>query len=231
MSDLPEKLFRDPIWNSLRTAQNHFAIAAGEAVRYSADVVPFAAVATLQPETLRQLRTLLGREDSVWIATEEKPDSPDLVYEDTIQCFQMVLPQEVTPPAPTMELEKLSEAHAQEMVVLTTLAFPGYFRARTCEMGTYYGVRSPAGELIAMGGERFKLEEYSEISAVCTHPDFRGRGLAANIMWQIVRDHRRDGIVSWLHVGCKNTRAVKLYNRMGFEIVRTITLHRLSTKN
>jgi predicted GNAT family acetyltransferase len=228
MSDLPERLFANPIWNALRTTQRNLAVSAGEAVRYPGDIVPFAAVVAPEIGPLTQLRSLLAPGESVWIVAEVYAEIPRLVREDTIQCYQMVLPKEVAPPAGTIEVEELSETNAQEMVALTTLAFPGYFRTKTYVMGRYYGVRSRSGELIAMGGERFKLDNYSEISAVCTHPDFRGQGFAANIMWQIVRDHRRDGIVSWLHVGCKNIRAVNLYQRMGFEIIRKVTLHRLA---
>ena len=88
------------------------------------------------------------------------------------------------------------------MVALTTLAFPSFFRSRTCEMGSYYGVRSCTGELLAMGGERLQLDGYSETSALCTHPSFRGQGFAVSLIWHLVRNHRRDGLVSWLHVGC-----------------------------
>jgi len=93
-------------------------------------------------------------------------------------------------------------------------------------MGSYYGVRSD-GELIAMGGERLMLEGYSEISGVCTHPAHRGKGLAASLIWRLVRDHRRDGLVSWLHVAAANRRALDLYLRLGFEVVRTVTLQRV----
>jgi predicted GNAT family acetyltransferase len=116
------------------------------------------------------------------------------------------------------------------MVALTTLAFPGFFSIRTCEMGSYYGVRSSSGELIAMGGERLQLDGYSEISAVCTHPSFRGQGFAVSLIWHLVRNHRRDGPVSWLHVGCANHRAVKLFLGMGFQQVRKVMLHRISRK-
>ena len=69
-------------------------------------------------------------------------------------------------------------------------------------MGSYYGVRSCSGELIAMGGERLQLDGYSEISALCTRPSFRGQGFAVSLIWHLVRNHGRDGLVSWLHVGC-----------------------------
>jgi predicted GNAT family acetyltransferase len=140
----------------------------------------------------------------------------------------MVLPDDVSVPDTKIEIVKLSEADADEMVALTTLAFPGFFRQRTCEMGSYYGVRSASGELIAMGGERLKLDGFTEISAVCTHPSFRGRGLAAAIIWQVVREHHKEGVVSWLHVASANRRAEELYLRMGFKEIRRVTLRRVS---
>jgi predicted GNAT family acetyltransferase len=95
-------------------------------------------------------------------------------------------------------------------------------------MGSYYGLRSLGGELIAMGGERLKLDRFSEISGVCTHPSFRGQGLEASPIWPLVRDQRSDGIVSWLHVASANHHAIELYLRMGFEAVRKIKIHRTS---
>jgi len=141
----------------------------------------------------------------------------------------MVLPEEVKPADPKIEIVQLSFANAGEMVALTTLAFPGFFRNRTCEMGSYYGVRS-SGELIAMGGERFMFDGYAEISGVCTHPSHRGQGLAASLIWQLVRNHRRAGLVSWLHVSCTNDHAIQLYLRMGFKIIRKILLNQISRK-
>ena len=138
----------------------------------------------------------------------------------------MVLPREVTPPAPTSGIVQLSDANAPEMVALTDLAFPGFFRSRTCEMGSYYGIRSN-GELIAMGGERITLDGYPEISGICTHPDHRGKGHAANLIWHLARNHRHQGLVSWLHVSAENHHAIELYLRLGFTVARKVKLHRL----
>jgi predicted GNAT family acetyltransferase len=91
-------------------------------------------------------------------------------------------------------------------------------------------VRSADGELIAMAGERPMLEGYPEISGVCTHPGHRGKGLAASLIRRLARDHRRDGLVSWLHVNSVNRRAIQLYLRLGFRIVRTVKVHRVARK-
>ncbi len=143
-------------------------------------------------------------------------------------CHQMVLPEDVPPPEPLQNIVPLSKANALEMVALTNIAFPGLFRIRTVETGSYYGVRSPGGELIAMGGERFTPDGYPEISGICTHPAHRGHGYAAGLIWHIAQTHRRNGLVSWLHVAAENHSAIQLYLRLGFQVVRTVKLHRIS---
>src|SRR5258708_2246219 len=156
MNDLPESLFANPAWHALQTKHRHFAVSAGDACRYPADVAPFAAVAAPTTVALQQLHSLLAPGESVWLIGESYP----------------VLPETVTPAGPADEIVRLSNANAPEMVALTNIAFPGFFRNRTSEMGSYYGIRSH-GELIAMGGERLTPEGYPEISGVCTHPAHR----------------------------------------------------------
>jgi predicted GNAT family acetyltransferase len=226
MSDLPEALFANPVWHALQTKHRHLAVSTGDACRYPADVAPFAAVMTPNADALHQLHSLLVPGEYVWLMGESYPAVPELTCEETLQCVQMVLPEEVSPPGPTLDIVPLPNANAREMVALTTLAFPGFFRSRTCEMGSYYGVRSD-GELIAMGGERLMLDGYPEISGICTHPAHRGKGHAANLIWHLVRSHRNAGLLSWLHVSAANHRAVELYRRMGFTVSRTVTLHRI----
>jgi len=235
MHDLPEHLFANPAWNALHGKHRHFALSAGDACRYPADVAPFGAVAAPTANALQQLYSLLSPGESIWLVGEAFPRIPELAFQDTLECLQMVLPANVVPPAATTagnaEIVPLTDAHASEMVALTDIAFPGFFRERTCEMGSYYGVRAGNGELIAMSGERLMLEGYSEISGVCTHPAHRGRGLAGRLMWQLVRNHRRDGLVSWLHVTASNRRAIDLYHHMGFQTARTVMLHRVLRKD
>jgi predicted GNAT family acetyltransferase len=229
MNDLPESLFANPVWHALQTQHRHFAMSAGDACRYPADVAPFAAVAAPTSAALQELRSLLAPGESVWLIGEICPRLPELSFDEALECFQMVLPEEIRPPSPTIQIVPLCTAHAPEMVALTTLAFPGFFRKRTCEMGSYCGVRSDS-KLIAMGGERLMLDGYPEISGVCVDPAHRGKGAAAAVIWELVRNHRRDGLVSWLHVGVANHRALELYLRMGFKVVRKVALNRISRK-
>ena len=224
---LPDALFADPIWPALHGPHQHLAIGTGLACRYPADVAVFAAIAEPTGAAMAQLRLLLAPGEAVWLFGAEQPSAAGLDVTDRMVCPQMALPAAIEPPEPVADIVELAEGEAHEMVALSDLSFPGFFQPRTYRMGSYYGVRAPSGELIAMGGERLKLDGYGEISTVCTHPSFRGKGFAENIIWQVVRQHRHEGVQSFLHVGKANTRAIALYSRLGFEICGEITITRM----
>ena len=101
------------------------------------------------------------------------------------------------------------------MLELTTLTKPGPFGPRTHELGTYIGIRDGA-RLAAMAGERLKVPGFTEVSAVCTHPDFLGRGYAGILMSKVMQGVRERGETPFLHVREDNTRAIGLYERLGF---------------
>ena len=142
----------------------------------------------------------------------------------------MLFPAETPLPAASSDdaIEPLTAAHAAHMVALTDVAFPGLFRIRTCSMGRYFGIRDGSGQLIAMGGERFVLHPIREISALCTHPDHRGRGYAALLLRHLLALHRGEGSVSCLHVVTTNSNAIQLYHRLGFQTLREVDVHRLT---
>jgi predicted GNAT family acetyltransferase len=101
------------------------------------------------------------------------------------------------------------------MLDLATLTKPGPFGPRTHELGAYLGIRVE-GKLVAMAGERLKVPGYTEVSAVCTHPEYAGKGYARSLMSEVMRRIRSRGEIAFLHVRQSNTRAVALYERLGF---------------
>jgi GNAT superfamily N-acetyltransferase len=118
---------------------------------------------------------------------------------------------------------RMSPEDAPDMVALTDVAFPGFFRRRTNEMGEYFGIRIE-GELVAMAGERLAIPGWREISAVCTHPAHAGKGCATVLMNRLLREHAAAGLRSFLHVIEKNARAIALYKRMGFVTANSVPL-------
>jgi GNAT superfamily N-acetyltransferase len=232
MDTLPADLFTDPVWHALTSKHSHLAVIDGDARRYPVDVAPFAALAKPTELALWELHSLLAPGEYVWLFGTHYPQLPELRNEGTLECVQMVLTRELpTKPSP-IELQLLSEQDSDAMVALTDVAFPGFFRSHTYQMGTYYGAwldsRDQSGQLIAMAGERLTLDGYTEISGVCTHPEHRGKGLAANLISRVARDHMEEGIVSFLHVTASNTNAIELYRRLGFVETRRPVLTRLA---
>lgn len=225
--DLPENMFTNPIWHALETRQRRLGRFAGDACKYETDVAPFAAVSEHSAESSRQLHSLLTPGEVVYTMGAAPVEVPGLVVKGTLAGLQMMLAARAdTPSAPLIELDPLSCANTAEMVELTTIAFPGYFRIRTCEMGVYYGIRAE-GRLISMAGERFAFDRYVEISGVCTHPDFTGRGYAAALITRLMLNHRRDGWLSCLHLSAANKRAKDLYERLGFFVNREVNFHKV----
>ncbi len=122
--------------------------------------------------------------------------------------------------APDPEAVPLGARDVPEMLDLVARTEPGPFRPRTVELGTYLGIRY-RGRLVAMAGERLRPPGWSEISAVCTDPDFRGRGLAGRLIRAVAAVIRERGETPFLHAVASNTDAIRLYERLGFTLRRT----------
>ena len=114
-------------------------------------------------------------------------------------------------------MEALGDADAGEMLALATLTRPGPFRTRTHTLGRFLGIRD-GSRLVAMAGERLKLDGFAEISAVCTHPDYRSRGYGAALMRAIGQRMLSEGDTPFLHTYAANTGAIALYRKLGFEV-------------
>jgi predicted GNAT family acetyltransferase len=117
----------------------------------------------------------------------------------------------------------LGSADVPEMLELVRLTEPGPFLQRTIELGKYIGTRRD-GELVAMAGERLHFDGWTEISAVCTAPTHRGRGLASRLVSTLVADIQQRSERVFLHVLTSNADAIRLYEELGFRARRTRTI-------
>jgi predicted GNAT family acetyltransferase len=200
-----------------------FSLTRGDAHRYPPQVAPFAALSEHTPAAFDDLRELVaaGRQVALLsIAPLELPDDWDAVGSRWIDQMVCDEPREdVTEPAGLVEL---GEPDVRELQALTALTNPGPFESRTILLGRYIGVRVD-GRVAAMAGERLRPQGHVEISAVCTHPDFAGRGYATALMRLLMADAARSGHRPMLHVKTENG-AKRLYEKLGFRVRRPIRL-------
>ena len=117
------------------------------------------------------------------------------------------------------EIVPLNETHVEEMITLTRLTKPGPFDKRTIEFGHYHGIFEN-GKLAAMTGQRLHINNYTEISAVCTHPDSLGKGYATSLLQHQLQIILNNGETPFLHVRADNDRAIAVYERLGFKVSR-----------
>ncbi len=210
----------NPIWNSLSTLHSHFAEGDALAKRYPPEVTLLAAMAEPTAEAYASLAKTLQRAGAAlfldqppqipagWITVHASP----LVQ---MLCEKPNLAQDGFP------AEKLTPTDVPEMVALAELTKPGPFGTRTRELGEYLGIRK-AKRLVAMAGERLHLPGYTEVSAVCTHPDFQGRGYARELMSILMRKIMQRGEIPILHVRQENVSAIHVYEKLGFRTRRLI---------
>ena len=204
----------NPIWEALHTHHARFASGDRGAARYAAEVAPFAAVGDADPESSAALARLLAPGEQLYGVGPAPAASPGLHVEDHGPLAQMVWTASFSAPSAAKVIQ-LTAAHLADMLELTALVYPAYFRPRTPEMGRYFGIYD-GPRLAAMAGERMHAGSWSEVSAVCTHPDYLGRGLARQLMAEICESILRRGETPFLHVSFANERAKTLYDRLGF---------------
>jgi predicted GNAT family acetyltransferase len=201
--------------HALTGRQRHLAVGNERALRYAPAVAPFAAMTDTTPESFDALRGLIEEHAPVALTTLDAVEPPDgfaLIRHATL--LQMVWQGEAPAPA-ALEHVRLTEQDVPEMLALAAATQPGPFGPRTIEFGGYLGVRRE-GKLVAMAGERMKVEGHTEISAVCVDPAFRGQGLAAALMKLLMATISARGETPFLHVLTSNHGAISIYRTLGF---------------
>ena len=222
-----EYVLDNPIWHSLCSHHVKFSLGDTLAKRYRSDVAPFVALDKPTLASKTALASLITTDEVVYLLGLHSLSLPGVKVENHGSIMQMIWQGAVIADADVKNIERLTEADAPDMLALTTLAFPGYFRARTHKLGAYFGIRVN-GLLVAMAGERMSLPGYQEVSAVCTHPDFTGRGYAQHLVRMVVKEMLHRGIVPFLHVGQENKHAQRIYEKLGFITRRSLPLLRLT---
>ncbi|MFJ9173481.1 GNAT family N-acetyltransferase [Streptomyces sp. NPDC102360] len=208
-----------PAYAALTGPHAHFAERSGRALRYPTAVTPWTALPPEpSPSDWAGLAAFAAPDGTLpLLGTDfELPEG----WETTVDHAGVRMVGDAVEASPDPEAVLLTADDVPEMLDLVARTQPGPFTPRTIELGTYLGIRQD-GALIAMAGERLHLPGYTEVSAVCTDPDHRGKGLAGRLVKAVAAVVQERGETPFLHTGEGNESAIRLYESLGFHLRNT----------
>jgi GNAT superfamily N-acetyltransferase len=223
-----ERLLDNPIWNALGTGHRALSIGDGQARRYPPAIGPLSGTPDQSIASYNALRPLAGTGGVIGLFFQQPPAPPhgwallrggllsQMIWQES---RDQAIPKQLA----GTNLRQLTIADVPAMIKLAELTEPGPFRERTIELGNFYGVFD-SDRLLAMAGQRMSLPGFVEVSAVCTHPDARGRGYARTLMSTAMQDILQRGSTPFLHVLAENLSAIRVYESLGFIPRRTFHL-------
>jgi GNAT superfamily N-acetyltransferase len=221
------ELLDNIFWQALSGKQAGFSVGTQEAKRFAPGFSPIIAFADPGHPCFDQLRPFCEKGEHLYCDgwTGSVPDGWQIEVEKTMVKMVWASSDPVVDGAP--DALALGKEHLEQVLALAELTRPGPFGPRTIELGQYFGLFE--GErLMAVAGERAFAASMREISGVCTHPDFQGRGLAKRLMHKLIHRQTLRGETPFLHVMSDNTGARSVYRRMGFEEYRTSVVRVIS---
>ncbi|RVD23671.1 MULTISPECIES: GNAT family N-acetyltransferase [unclassified Mesorhizobium] len=206
-----------PIWSALSSRHQSFAQGDSLAKRYRPSIVPFAATAADDTASLDALGRLIPPlESSIVVQADAIVLPAALSAISTASLVQMIAEQPVQAVSDE-RIRQLTQHDAAEMLALAALTKPGPFTLEALSLGDFWGVKID-GRLAAMAGERMKQPGYTELSGVCSHPDFRGGGLARRLSLFVANQIMTRGEIPYLHAYASNVAAIGLYESIGFRL-------------
>jgi ribosomal protein S18 acetylase RimI-like enzyme len=216
----------NPFWSSLRTRHRDIARFADDVARYPPEFAPFLGVAHANARVDDALEALVAPGESVYLLGV----LPSVPRGWRSEAFEPLAQMTCAQPLAVAEGPRIVELGARQRVdalALTSLVYPHYFRGRTLELGRYFGIYQ-GRQLAAMAGERLGTGDTCEMSAICTHPSFTGRGYARRLTAMLGNDNLERGRLPFLHVSHANTRALALYEQLGYTRRRDIAFWSLT---
>lgn len=206
-----------PAWTALTTRQSPLALGGDRARRFDPAIVPFAATVDDDADSLAALAALVGADETIVMLQASAIMLPDrlaaVMAADAVQMIATRPVERIADP----RIERLTQADAAEMLALATLTRPGPFTLRAQDLGPFWGIRS-GGRLVAMAGTRMAVPRFTELSGLCTHPEFQGQGLGRLMLRFVAGEIAAAGDTPMLHAYASNVRAIALYESIGFEL-------------
>ncbi|MBB2903145.1 ribosomal protein S18 acetylase RimI-like enzyme [Kineococcus radiotolerans] len=223
MSELDDVL-SNPVLSALHGPQQRFGAVRGRAARYAPRFAIFAGL-PLEPrgEDWSDLAALCQPGETVIVVhLGTQPVQPPATWSLVRQFHGLQMEGTAVAAGDDLEIVELGSDHEQQMAELVARTQPGPWFAGTAQMGRYLGIVEQ-GQLVAMAGERMRVPGATEISAVCTDPAQRGRGLAGRLVQAVAAGIQARGERPVLHVSAGHSTAIGLYHRIGFTTTRAMS--------
>lgn len=203
------------VWHSLDGSQSHLSAGSGRIRRFAPGFSQLIGAREREAPAFDDLVPYCAPDERFYVLGWLGAPPPGWRVDVDAEVDQLVWERPAPDAMDTHDLVRLGPSHVARMIALTELTHPGPFAERTIEFGEYYGILDGV-RLLAMAGERMHAGRLREISAVCTHPDAQGRGLARRLMNRLLRLQIARGQIPFLHVMADNSHARAMYERMGF---------------
>ena len=215
----------NPAWNALLSGNKNFSKGNKQIKYFDSEVSPFVGFADYSPDKSDILYGMIsGQRTLAIISPKEIVISNQWNIIEHMKVLQMVHKHSTLPVTASENLIQLQKKHVPEMIALTGMTHPGPFLKRTIEFGNYYGIFNN-DKLVAMAGQRLHVNEYLEISAVCTHPDYLGKGYASQLITDQIHRIKAEAGIPFLHVKDDNAQAIALYKKLCFEARKQLDIY------
>lgn len=214
-----DKKLDNPVWFSLSETHRSFSVNYPHIKFYHPDYSPFGGFSESKniSKHIDEYSAMTGN----FFIVGEKPElSTQLKIKKELVCLQMIIHDRINTEIKET-IVKLTHEHIAALFQLVNLVQPGYFKKKTFSLGDYSGIFKN-GELIAVAGERMQMNDFTEVSAIVTHPNHTRRGYAGQLIPHVVNNIFNKNKTPYLHVLEDNTGAIKLYEKSGFETRRRI---------
>ena len=224
METTPHKL-DNPVVHSLHEVHSNKAISYRGVIFYAPVYCAFGG--SVNPFLMAEGLSAYAQNVSDFFVVGDSPRfEQDLQIEKELICAQMILAQPIPLKLTETILPLQSTLQKQALFELVNLVQPGYFKEKTVDMGRYFGIYR-TGQLVAVAGERMKMNNYTEISAIVTHPDYTRKGFAQQLIKHLTDLVFEEGKIPYLHVVATNQTAIQLYKKLGFTHRREISFWKL----
>ena len=217
----------NPVWHSLNETHKEYAIDYEGFKFYNPAYCPFGGFIDLSHST-KNIDAYAALIEKFFVVGARPLFSSKISLHNDLVCNQMVLQRPIKLATKEPIVELVSEKHQADLSELVNLVQPGYFKNKTSELGNYFGIYK-ANQLIAVTGQRMKMNNFTEVSAVVTHPDHLRKGYAKQLIQHVTNQIFREESISYLHVASSNIGAIKLYEKLGFVTRRKISFWNLKT--